>query len=287
MEAGFNGNTLALFTAFAPCGAVSFVLLACYVVTHGNISEDVRARFNVFAFVPVAVVWIGFIASATHLGTPANALYVASGVGRSPLSNEVAATVSFLFFAGIYWLYTFRIGYSRKLARLLLVCACVSAIASVAFMSVAYSVSTVPSWDCWYSPANLVLTGLFSGASLSIAILQIVRTEAHVWQWGLLALSAAALAAGSGIMLMQIDSLSSVSNNVANALDGAPWYRTAIAAHAVLGFFGLVLQSFSLLQRFASRRRAQVFCWLGFLFVLIAALLVRFPFYDLYLSIGF
>ena len=54
--------------------------------------------------VPLGVVWMGFMASATHLGTPANALHAFAGIGRSPLSNEVLCTVVFLFVGGMYWL---------------------------------------------------------------------------------------------------------------------------------------------------------------------------------------
>jgi anaerobic dimethyl sulfoxide reductase subunit C (anchor subunit) len=287
MEAGFNGHTLAVFTALAPCGATCWLLLASYVFAHGNMDAVSRSRFDRLAFLPVAVVWTGFIASATHLGTPANALYVTLGVGRSPLSNEVAATVAFLFFAGIYWLYTFRTGYARILAGFLLACSCVAAVASIGFMSVAYDVSTVPSWDCAYSPLNLVLTGVFSGAALAVALLKTARPHARSWAWAFLALSAAALAAGSGTMLMQADWLAGVTNNVAGALDSVPGYRQLISAHAVLGACGLLAQMFGMQKRFASQCRANAFCWAGFLLVLAAALLVRFPFYDFYLSLGF
>ena len=50
---------------------------------------------------------VGLVASATHLGNPANALYVFLGVGRSPLSTEVFCAVVFLALAGLYWLYNF------------------------------------------------------------------------------------------------------------------------------------------------------------------------------------
>ena len=43
---------------------------------------------------------VGLVASATHLGNPANALYVFLGVGRSPLSTEVFCAVVFLALGG-------------------------------------------------------------------------------------------------------------------------------------------------------------------------------------------
>ncbi len=91
---GFDSFSLALFTTLAPAGVVAFIVLALVRLTCRNHDEAVRVD-RIIAL-PFAVTLIGFIASATHLGTPANALHVFSGVGTSPLSNEVLAAVIFL-----------------------------------------------------------------------------------------------------------------------------------------------------------------------------------------------
>ena len=69
-------------------------------------------------------------------GNPANALYVFTGVGRSPLSTEVFAAVIFLALAGVYWLYSFaehpRVGLQRGLLAAIDV-AIVAFVSSVAF----------------------------------------------------------------------------------------------------------------------------------------------------------
>lgn len=307
MEAGFSGHNLAVFTALGPCGAICFLLMVAWLCARSlggrtagagfpegdgatalrwrDLGE--RTRFDRLAFVPVAVVWAGFIAAAALLGTPANALYVIDGVGRSPLSNEVVATVAFLFFGGVYWLYTFRIGYSRVLAALLLALSCASAVACVAFMSIAYDVKTVPSWDSPYSVWNLVLTGVLSGASMAVASVRTISPLDRGWAWLFVAVSAVALAAGTVSMLMQADWLAGVANNVATALEGAPCYRAAVYAHVVLGASGLAVQAVGLTGAFSSAVRSCAFCWAGFALVLAAALLVRFPFYAFYLSLGF
>lgn len=58
-------------------------------VAFGHLDEKGRARLAHATVIPLLVSMVGLVASATHLGTPANALYVLTGVGRSPLSNEV------------------------------------------------------------------------------------------------------------------------------------------------------------------------------------------------------
>ena len=98
--------TLVLFTTLAPSGVVAFICMGLPVLGRGA-SVALRQRLNVFLGLPLVVAMVGLVASATHLGNPANALYVFLGVGRSPLSTEVFCAVVFLALAGLYWLYNF------------------------------------------------------------------------------------------------------------------------------------------------------------------------------------
>ena len=92
--------TLVLFTTLAPSGAIALALMGLPIVA-GRASEDERRRIDKFVSVPLVVSMVGLVASATHLGNPANALYVFVGVGRSPLSTEVFCAVVFLALAGV------------------------------------------------------------------------------------------------------------------------------------------------------------------------------------------
>lgn len=98
--------TLVLFTTLAPSGAVAYLLMSLPVLS-GRVTGDAARRLNQLTCLPLLVAMVGLVASATHLGNPANALYVFTGVGRSPLSTEVFAAVIFLALAGVYWLYSF------------------------------------------------------------------------------------------------------------------------------------------------------------------------------------
>lgn len=160
---GFSGGSLAVFTALAPAGAVAFALTTMYLLAHRDTAAAVRDGMNHALIVSLAVAWAGFIASSTHLGTPANALHAVDGIGRSPLSNEVTAVVAFLFAAGVYWLCTFKLSYSRWFANTLAVASVVACAAMVAMVAFAYSVPTVSSWDTWHAPANLGPAALVGG----------------------------------------------------------------------------------------------------------------------------
>ena len=123
----------------------------------------------------VAAVLVGFIASATHLGTPANALHVFSGVGRSPLSNEVLSAVAFLFLVGSYWMMAFKERFPDAVAKPWLALACLAGIALIACTSMAYNVDTVPTWDTAFTPANLVLAALLAGPVLGLLFLELAE----------------------------------------------------------------------------------------------------------------
>ena len=311
MDAGFNVASLAVFTALAPAGAVAFALLAVFLLVRsfvaGPVAPDapddpLRRRLEYALAVPLTVVWVGFIASATHLGTPANALHVVAGIGRSPLSNEVAAVAVFLFAAGVCWMHSFRERRSELLTRVLLG-ACVAAAAGlVAFTARAYGVATVPSWDTWYTPANMVLGGLFAGAALAAGVLACAGEAAGaraagnptVWARVLVLVAAALLVGGTVVLAMHAWSLRGIANNVESAADLVPWYPVAVAIHALLGACGLVLQVAGMRRRKEGRAvrvergRARIaFEVSGCLLVLVAVLAARFPFYASYLPAGF
>ena len=83
MNSGFDELSLAVFTTLAPGGVVAFICMAL-AMFKSPIGKQEETKLNRYLAVPIAVALIGFIASATHLGTPANALHVFSGIGRSP-----------------------------------------------------------------------------------------------------------------------------------------------------------------------------------------------------------
>ena len=93
METALNEITLVLFTTIAPAGVMGYLTMALAIVLSRD--EERAAAISRYLVVPLVLAISGLIASATHLGTPANALYVITGIGRSPLSNEVVAAVAY------------------------------------------------------------------------------------------------------------------------------------------------------------------------------------------------
>lgn len=200
--------------------------------------EIVVMCLRTFFSSPLAIAWAGFIASATHLGTPANALHAINGLGRSPLSNEVVSAVAFLFFAGMAWMYSYREKPKASVMNGLLAISIVCVIVMLFHTSFAYSIATVPTWDTWLTPANLCATALLSGPALATTVLQAARVRAGKWPYALLLIAVAALAAGTVLLVCHMNFLGTVGNNVTLASALVPNYGWLIAAHAALAICG-------------------------------------------------
>lgn len=284
MNSGFDSFSLALFTSLAPAGVVAFIVLACARL--GVRNREAAVRIDRVIALPFSVALIGFIASATHLGTPANALHVFSGIGRSPLSNEVLSAVAFLFLVGSYWMTAFKQRFPDAVAKPWLALSCIAGIVLIAATSTAYSVHTVPTWDTPYSPANLVLSALLAGPVLGMLFLEMAHARPFGLEIGLFAAACLALIAGTAVLIMHDASLSLIANNEIAATSLAPRYPAAIATHLVLGVAGVAAAGFSL-RRGQAERLTFILRIAASALVLAAVLVTRIVFYNLHMTVGF
>ena len=150
----FEEICLVLFTTLAPTGAIALFALSLIALRRPD-DAAALARLNLFMCVPIVVTIVGLVASTSHLGSPANALYVMCGVGRSPLSNEVASAVLFLGVAGLYWAYSFAEHPRVAVQRMWLVAIAATAAVFVGFVAIAYSHETIVTWNTPYVPVSL------------------------------------------------------------------------------------------------------------------------------------
>ncbi|WP_080800067.1 dimethyl sulfoxide reductase anchor subunit family protein [Arabiibacter massiliensis] len=284
MTSGFDALSLAVFTSLAPGGVVAFIALALARI--GARNPEAAVRLDRMIALPFAVVLTGFIASATHLGTPANALHVFSGIGRSPLSNEVLAAVAFLFLAGSYWMAAFKERFPDAVAKPWLVLACAAGVALVACTSVAYTVSTVPTWDSPYTPADLVLSAALTGPVLALLFLELAHARLRPLEGTLLALAAASLAAGTVVLGMHEASLGGIANNEFSASSLVPDYGAVVALHLALGAAGIAAAAWSL-RRGQAERLTLILRVAACVLVLAAVFATRIEFYHLHMTVGF
>lgn len=170
-----NELPLVIFTIAAQMSAGSFIVLGLINVLGIGVKQETMERVTnpaLYAIGPLLM--LGFIASATHLGHPLNALNAIRHFPASPLSLEVVVGSAFLgvgaLFAVLQW---FKLGPAR-LRQAVAVLAALLGVALVWAISQVYSLSTVPAWATSYTPLRFFLTafllgGLAVGAALVIA----------------------------------------------------------------------------------------------------------------------
>lgn len=303
---------LTVFSVFAPAGAIAFLLLSLMVLL-GEESENGR-RLEHWLILPLSVCMTGLVASATHLGTPSNALYVFMGWGRSPLSNEVAAAVCFMFAAGLLWLCSFNERVPARVFRILLVPICLMSLWLVGMISVVYSIHTIPTWNGPLVPFILWSMAFTTGPVLAIATVtfaertstyatraarraqsdsatsdkEIISSEPSRQRLSFLrafaVTSLVAIFAGVGMMMAQDAELGSISNSLGVATDLAPQYTVIIAAYAILGITGIAVQALPLSKGKIPRRRMAFF---SVALIFAGSFAVRTVFYSLRMTTGF
>lgn len=241
-DAALDEITLVLFTTLAPSGTIAFMTMTG-ILLGARFDEGMRARMNLFLCIPLVTSMVGLVASATHLGNPANALYVFMNVGSSPLSDEVFCAVLFLICAGVYWLSSFSMRPLRVLKRVLLVVLELCGATFVAAVSFAYETDTVITWCTPYVPAALWLNALVGGSLLAVLSLYAARYPAVGAGLGraMLVVSAVALAANTVVYVLQGLAYIHAENAVTSATELVPFYWPMLAAFVVLCAAGIAM----------------------------------------------
>ncbi len=203
METAFAEMPLALFTTLAPIGAGAFIALAVAFCA-GHVSDGQSKAVFKMAAIPVVVLLVGFAASFFHLASPLHAPSVLVGIGRSPLSNEVAVGLVFVLAALVFWI----LGMTGKLSEAgrkgFSAVVAVLAVVFAVFTGMAYMMGTIVSWDTPLTSVEILGAALLGGALLGEGVLSLAKADdaegAHTvrsvtFMMGLVGFIAAAVAA--------------------------------------------------------------------------------------------
>ena len=181
VQLAWHEITLVVFTALAPSGILACVLCVLALMAPqcigSQFDEGARTRLSHLLALPLAVSMVGLVASASHLGTPSNALYVLSGIGRSPLSNEVACCVLFTALMGLYWLYSFSAKQRPRLCRAWRFAIVLAGLAAVVSISLAYSAETILTWSHWSVPVSLCCSALGGAPLLALVTARLAKVD--------------------------------------------------------------------------------------------------------------
>ncbi|WP_241157246.1 DmsC/YnfH family molybdoenzyme membrane anchor subunit [Adlercreutzia sp. ZJ242] len=287
LSTAFGEITLVLFTTLAPSGVVALILMALPFLS-GRAGERERVAIDRFMCIPIAVTLTGLVVSTTHLGNPANALYVLAGVGRSPLSNEVFAGVVFLGLAGVYWLTAFSERQRVRLRRAGLALVCAAGMAFVGAIAFAYDAPTILAWSTPYVPLALCLNALSGGPLLALLGLHVAGYRAVRGRlgWALVCAAALLAAANACVYVLQGLGLAGIENHVTTAASQVPGYFAMLGAFAVLVGAGVGVAASALRAGSGTRRSTTVRLVVACVLALAGIFVMRFAFYMMHLTVG-
>lgn len=287
----FNGAlnevTLVLFTTLAPAGAMAFVLMSLPTIMRGKSIDPVMQKgIDKYLSVPVLVAMVGLIASATHLGSPANALYVLTGFGRSPLSNEVVCGVVFLGSGGIYWLTSFASKpKSATFRRIALAFISAFGLLFIGAISVAYDADTIITWSSPYAVITLWLNACIGGPLLALFGFRLARfyTTGHRLGKAMLVMGSVALIANVLFYIAWGSELPSVYNSYTTADILVPAYYPMIALFTIFCAIGIALS----VRAVRDRGEASIWILVCAVFsAFIGIFFMRFAFYMIHMTVG-
>ena len=286
MPTGFHIQLL-LFTALSPAGAVAFILVALRIVSAPR-NAPWLFRLQRSLLIPIALCMLGLVIAATHLGTPRNALYVLLGVGRSPLSNEMAATLAFLSHNRLFWLSLATRRLPLNVGKAWLTVTCVAACIMIYAVSVAYSIPTVPVWNLPISPALCWFSALVLGAPLALLTLSVAGAPLpHSAARAIVGVQALGTVAELGAMALLRRSLAPISSALVSADALVPHFWWFVGVFAVLSGASIALTLRAQTPHISEQPQAAR--WRVAAAAALAAgavICVRIPFYVLSLTVG-
>lgn len=282
-EQGIEQLSLGVFTTLAPAAAIAYIAVAG-AVAFGRFSEDAGRRIERALIIPIAMAFIGVMASTNHLGKPSNSLYVLSRIGSSPLSTEVACSV---LFVGIIWITWFAC-FSRRpmpgVRRALLLAGAVAGLAQIWGIANAYHIATVTAWYAPFTAVNLVLQGLQGGIPTVLAVFAAARVPISPRaSWGIVAGAAAATVAVVASGALQWQAIAPTGSGLVTLAEYAPFFPATIALGAVLGAVSCAIAAVSLAR---TGRIGTASAVAAFAIALAAVFFERFGFYCIHLTAG-
>jgi DMSO reductase anchor subunit len=177
MEAIISELPLVIFTACVIIGAGGFVALG--VAAAADRVEPAEGSRQAFApvggtqavpLVFLTVVLVGFVAAFFHLASPLHAAFALTGIGRSPMSNEIAMGVVFTLAAIVVCVLRFAGKLSAGANRVASIVLAVLGLVFVAFTGAAYMMRTIVTWSTPFSIVESVGLTLFAGPVLYTAL---------------------------------------------------------------------------------------------------------------------
>ena len=280
---GLSQLALLVFTTLSPSAACAFVIVGATVVLSKR-GEGERIRLARFLIIPTAISLVGLIVSTSHLGKPSNSLFVLTGIGRSPLSNEVAAAVVFACMAWLFCMLSFTRSAAKGPFWAFLGFTCVAAVAHIWFTASAYKIVTIVTWYTPYTLANQFLQAIAGGCLLAILTFVSAGWRKDKRRFAvLLVVALVAVLASAAIQLVLMGQMETLASALVTAAEYVPYYPMLVGVSLALCLLAVAVELVSVLKQ----PLPGLPCAVGSTVLMLAGIAVaRFGFYCTHLTAG-
>jgi DMSO reductase anchor subunit len=283
MELALQELPLAIFTTLAPIGAGAFVLLALAFALKEFSAEQLK-KIDKLTAIPLILVIIGFAAAFIHLADPLHAPWALSGIGSSPLSNEIAVGSLFVVVSVVYWVLACMGKLDNGARKPYAIVLAVVAVIFACFTGLAYYVDTIASWATIALPVSIIGFSLAGGALLgSLIVSCAVGDGGGLSKIGKSAIILIMIGAVLGIIgaCGQYAVAAGILTPMTNGAAMASAVTGYLVAAIVLIVLGAAAGIYALAKGFKTGMLAS-----GFILIIVAVFIARLVFYALRISVG-
>ena len=282
MEAAFAEMPLALFTTLASMGAGGFIAVAIALFTAKPTDEQLK-KIDRLTLIPLVLTILGFIAAFFHLTNALHAINVFTGLGSSPLSNEVAMGCVFVVVALVYCILAAAGKLSAGARRGFCAVVAVLAVVFAIMMGAAYMMDTIASWNTPAAPVQMLGFALVGGMAIGVLVTSQagIDSGAGSFRTAVLAVSIVGAVLAAGGLIVQTMAVSGMANSIETGavLVGDATVVIAIAVIAIIAACVCTIVALRRKNGFGLAAIASVLALAGIL-------CARLAFYAMELSVG-
>lgn len=284
MEAAFAELPLALFTTLAPLGAGAFVALALAFLTTPLTAEQIK-KIDRMTLIPLVVVLVGFAASFFHLADPLHAPFVLSGIGHSPLSNEIVVGSVFVVVALVYVVLALMGKLTGSARKGFAVVVAAVALVFAAFTGLAYTMDTIASWNTPLVPVQVLGFALVGGMALGCLVLALSDVLADALKTAFKAAAVVGVLVGLVLAVAGLCGQVMAVSTMMNALTSGADLVAVVMPWLVAGVLCLIVSAVAVVVALRGASPVVVLA-VGSVVAVAGIFLARLVFYAVQLSVG-
>ena len=273
-EAASSEIPLLIFSVLVPMGVTAAGLVG-FVRSSMELSDESAKKMDTMLIIPAILTITGLACSFAHLGSPSHVFGMASGIGSSPLSNEIVVAGISIAAAIVYWIFAIAKHPEAGTHKIFGIICIVLGLVTALFTGLAYMVPTIATWNSPVSAVCQMFAALLGGAAVAALVFALAGAKANK----LIGLCALIGCVGASVMVLVQGVMAGGVVNSAGLTVAAAMSQYWIVA--VIGIVAAAAGAFLVFKKDGTAMMA-----VAAVCALVGLVLIRVCFYGIFLSVG-